>query len=78
MVCYFFLFFIFLITGFQHLHSNKSQSMPCDLLMVLCDSILQNAPIDIVKAVYDACFYSVIRIILQSDDHSEMQVVIIS
>ncbi|KAF6170577.1 hypothetical protein GIB67_000512, partial [Kingdonia uniflora] len=33
----------------------------------------ESAPIDIVKAVYDVCFSHVILIILQSDDHSEMQ-----
>ncbi|RZC58374.1 hypothetical protein C5167_005683 [Papaver somniferum] len=33
----------------------------------------KNAPIDVVKAVYDVCFRHVIRIILQSDDNSEMQ-----
>ncbi|KAL5974466.1 hypothetical protein ACLOJK_031131 [Asimina triloba] len=34
---------------------------------------LQDAPIDIVKAVYNVCFNSVVSIILQSDDNSEMQ-----
>ncbi|KAJ4848224.1 hypothetical protein Tsubulata_014396 [Turnera subulata] len=43
------------------------------LLKAICDSIVQNAPSDVVKAVYDVCFDAVIRIILQSDDHSEMQ-----
>ncbi|KAL4015720.1 hypothetical protein IC575_023313 [Cucumis melo] len=32
-----------------------------------------NAPIDVVKAAYDACFDGVVRIILQTDDHSELQ-----
>lgn len=36
---------------------------------------MQNAPTDVVKTVYDACFDAVIQIVLQSDDHSEMQVV---
>ncbi|KAE8663903.1 ARM repeat superfamily protein isoform 4 [Hibiscus syriacus] len=49
-----------------------------DLLTMLlkasvCDSIVQNAPTDVVKAAYDACFDAIIRIILESDDHSEMQ-----
>ncbi|PSR91229.1 Importin-9 like [Actinidia chinensis var. chinensis] len=40
-----------------------------DLLTML----LKNSPSDVVKAVYDTCFNSVIRIVLQTDDHSEMQ-----
>ncbi|XP_010262045.1 PREDICTED: importin-9 isoform X2 [Nelumbo nucifera] len=39
----------------------------------LVTMLLKNAPIDIVKAVFDVCFNSVIRIVLQSDDHSELQ-----
>lgn len=35
---------------------------------------MQNAPSDVIKAIYDTCFDAVIRIVLQSDDHSEMQV----
>lgn len=37
--------------------------------------LVQNAPNDVVKVVYDVCFDAVIRIVLQSDDHSEMQVI---
>nr|KYP60289.1 Importin-9 [Cajanus cajan] len=33
----------------------------------------QNAPSDVVKAIYDVSFNAVINIILQSDDHSEIQ-----
>ncbi|XP_022957048.1 importin-9 [Cucurbita moschata] len=40
-----------------------------DLLAML----LKNAPIDVVKAAYDACFDGVVRIVLQTDDHSELQ-----
>nr|GMD28548.1 importin-9 isoform X1 [Ipomoea batatas] len=40
-----------------------------DLLTML----LKNAPKDVIKAIYDISFDPVIRIILQSDDHSEMQ-----
>ncbi|GMP83078.1 hypothetical protein CsSME_00037131 [Camellia sinensis var. sinensis] len=40
-----------------------------DLLTML----LKNSPSDVVKAVYETCFDSVIRIVLQTDDHSEMQ-----
>ncbi|KAE8724585.1 hypothetical protein F3Y22_tig00010263pilonHSYRG00141 [Hibiscus syriacus] len=36
------------------------------------DSIVQNAP-DVVKAPFDVCFDAIIRIVLESDDHSEMQ-----
>ncbi|OMO72275.1 hypothetical protein COLO4_27721 [Corchorus olitorius] len=43
------------------------------LLKAICDSIVQNAPTDVVKAAYDICFDAIIRIVLQSDDHSEMQ-----
>lgn len=44
------------------------------LLITVCDSIVQNAPTDVVKAAYDVCFDAIIRIVLESDDHSEMQV----
>lgn len=36
--------------------------------------LFQNAPTHIVKAVYEVSFDPVVRIVLQSDDHSEMQV----
>lgn len=36
--------------------------------------LFQSAPTDIVKAVYEVSFDPVVRIVLQSDDHSEMQV----
>ncbi|KAG2377099.1 uncharacterized protein HKW66_Vig0176730 [Vigna angularis] len=32
-----------------------------------------NAPADVVKAIYDVSFNAVVKIILQSDDHSEIQ-----
>ncbi|KAG1326960.1 importin-9 [Cocos nucifera] len=35
--------------------------------------VLENAPLDVVKAVFDICFNHTIQIILQSDDHGEMQ-----
>jgi len=35
-------------------------------------------PIDIVKTAYDFCFAAVIRIILHSEDHGELQVIKIS
>ncbi|XP_068637153.1 uncharacterized protein [Aristolochia californica] len=40
-----------------------------DLLTML----LKKAPVDVVKGVYDASFNHVIQVILQTDDHSEMQ-----
>ncbi|XP_021815144.1 importin-9 isoform X1 [Prunus avium] len=55
---------------------NKPQQQPDGLVagsVDLVTMLLKNAPIDVVKTVYDACFDSVIRIVLQSDDHSEMQ-----
>ncbi|XVF03079.1 hypothetical protein REPUB_Repub04eG0229800 [Reevesia pubescens] len=69
---------------------NKPQQQPdglvagsLDLLTMLlkasdtwqeefCD--IQNAPTDVVKAAYDVCFDGIIRIVLQGEDHSEMQV----
>lgn len=39
---------------------------------IMC--FFQNAPTDVVKAVYEVSFDPVVRIVLQSDDHSEMQV----
>ncbi|KAF5184289.1 importin-9-like [Thalictrum thalictroides] len=39
----------------------------------LITMLLKNAPIDIVKAVFSVCFNPVIQIILQTDDHGELQ-----
>lgn len=39
----------------------------------LVTMLLKNAPGDVIKAIYDVCFDAVIRIILQSDEHSEIQ-----
>ncbi|GAB2297097.1 hypothetical protein Dimus_031196 [Dionaea muscipula] len=39
----------------------------------LVTMLLKNSPSDVVKALYDVCFDPVIRIVLQSDDHSELQ-----
>ncbi|KAI8541271.1 hypothetical protein RHMOL_Rhmol08G0048900 [Rhododendron molle] len=41
--------------------------------MLLKASETWNAPTDVVKAVYETCFDSAIRIVLQTDDHSELQ-----
>ncbi|EXB44967.1 hypothetical protein L484_026556 [Morus notabilis] len=43
-----------------------------DLLTMLLKARMKS-PTDVIKAVYDVCFDAVIRIILQSDDHGEMQ-----
>lgn len=34
----------------------------------------QNAPIDLVKAVFEICFHPAVQILLESHDHGEMQV----
>ncbi|XWS69546.1 hypothetical protein CRYUN_Cryun04dG0187900 [Craigia yunnanensis] len=55
---------------------NKPQQQPDGLVagsLDLLTMLLKNAPTDVVKAAYDVCFDSIIRIVLQSDDHSEMQ-----
>lgn len=39
----------------------------------LVTMLLKNAPTYVVKALYDVCFDPIIRIVLQSDDNSEMQ-----
>ncbi|KAL0463669.1 UNVERIFIED_CONTAM: hypothetical protein Slati_0254500, partial [Sesamum latifolium] len=39
----------------------------------LVTMLVKNAPIDVVKAVYQVSFDPVVRIVLQSEDHSEMQ-----
>lgn len=39
--------------------------------MLVC--IFQNAPTVVVKAVFDTCFISTVLIVLESDDHGEMQ-----
>ncbi|KAA8529237.1 hypothetical protein F0562_033964 [Nyssa sinensis] len=55
---------------------NKPQQQPDGLVagsLDLVTMLLKNAPSDVVKAVYEVCFDPVVRIVLQSDDHSEMQ-----
>ncbi|KAG6765765.1 hypothetical protein POTOM_029822 [Populus tomentosa] len=49
---------------------NKPYQQPDGLV---AGSLDLNAPSDVIKAIYDTCFDAVIRIVLQSDDHSEMQ-----
>ncbi|GAB2226534.1 hypothetical protein Droror1_Dr00022344 [Drosera rotundifolia] len=39
----------------------------------LMTMLLKNAPKDVVKAIYDVCFDPVIRLVLQSEDHGELQ-----
>ncbi|KAK7306998.1 hypothetical protein VNO77_39674 [Canavalia gladiata] len=55
---------------------NKPQEQADGLVagsLDLVTMLLKNAPADVVKAIYDVSFNAVIRIILQSDDHSEIQ-----
>ncbi|KAK7407626.1 hypothetical protein VNO78_09583 [Psophocarpus tetragonolobus] len=55
---------------------NKPQEQADGLVagsLDLVTMLLKNAPADIVKAIYDVSFNAVIKIILQSDDHSEIQ-----
>ena len=59
------------LCGIINLYHNSIHN----LLTTLCDSILQNAPIDVVKAVHDVCFDAVIWIVLHSNNHCEMQVI---
>ncbi|OIW16747.1 hypothetical protein TanjilG_10637 [Lupinus angustifolius] len=49
---------------------NKPQEQGDGLV---AGSLDMNAPGDVIKAIYDICFDAVIRLILQSDDHSEIQ-----
>ncbi|KAI0504408.1 hypothetical protein KFK09_015360 [Dendrobium nobile] len=39
----------------------------------LLTMILKSAPVEVVKAVFDRCFNSTIQVVLESDDHGEMQ-----
>ncbi|THU58040.1 hypothetical protein C4D60_Mb03t09960 [Musa balbisiana] len=54
----------------------EPQSQPVGLVAGSLDlliMLLKSAPLDVVKAIFDACFNLVIQIVLQSDDHAEMQ-----
>ncbi|KAG4403351.1 hypothetical protein GLYMA_01G093902v4 [Glycine max] len=55
---------------------NKPQEQADGLVagsLDLVTMLLKNAPADVVKAIYGVSFNAVINIILQSDDHSEIQ-----
>lgn len=55
---------------------NNLQKQPDGLVagsLDLVTMLLKNAPSDVVKALFDICFDSIIRIVLQRDDHSELQ-----
>ncbi|XP_006348597.1 importin-9 isoform X2 [Solanum tuberosum] len=55
---------------------NNPQQQPEGLVAASLDLVtmlLKSAPTDIVKAVYEVSFDPVVRTVLQSDDHSEMQ-----
>ncbi|XP_074274717.1 uncharacterized protein LOC141598823 [Silene latifolia] len=55
---------------------NQPKQQPDGLVagsLDLVTMLLKNAPVDVIKALYFVCFDPVIRIVIQSDDHSEMQ-----
>ncbi|KAK9114633.1 hypothetical protein Syun_021430 [Stephania yunnanensis] len=55
---------------------EKHHQQPAGLVagsLDLLTMLLKNAPVDVVKAIHDVCFSSVIQIILQSSDHAEIQ-----
>ncbi|KAI3679598.1 hypothetical protein L2E82_51138 [Cichorium intybus] len=55
---------------------KKPQQQPDGLVagsLDLLTMLLKNAPTDVVKAIYEVCFDPVVRTVLQSDDHGEMQ-----
>ncbi|KAJ8637202.1 hypothetical protein MRB53_011469 [Persea americana] len=55
---------------------EKPQQQPIGLVagsLDLLTMLLKSAPVDMVKALFDVCFDPVVRLVLQSDDHSEMQ-----
>ncbi|KAK9676119.1 hypothetical protein RND81_11G055700 [Saponaria officinalis] len=55
---------------------NQPKQQPDGLVagsLDLVTMLLKNAPIDVIRALHSVCFDPVIRIVLQSDDHSEMQ-----
>ncbi|KAK3001681.1 hypothetical protein RJ639_021884 [Escallonia herrerae] len=55
---------------------NKPQQQPDGLVagsLDLLTMLLKNAPCDVVKAAYEVSFDLVVRLVLQCDDHSEMQ-----
>ncbi|KAJ8500349.1 hypothetical protein OPV22_010901 [Ensete ventricosum] len=55
---------------------EKPRSQPVGLVAGSLDlliMLMKSAPLDVVKAIFDACFNLVIQIVLQSDDHAEMQ-----
>ncbi|KAL6572637.1 hypothetical protein OROMI_013595 [Orobanche minor] len=43
--------------------------------MDLVTILVKNAPIDVLKATYQVLFDPIVRIVLQSNDHSEMHVI---
>ncbi|CAI0458771.1 unnamed protein product [Linum tenue] len=55
---------------------NKPREQPEGLVagsLDLVTMLLKNAPMDVVMVLYDVCFDAVTRIVLQNDDHSELQ-----
>lgn len=53
---------------------DKTDPKYLNLYLNWLKHILQKAPLEVVKAAHDASFKSVISIVLQSDDTSELQV----
>ncbi|XP_060669537.1 uncharacterized protein LOC107428072 isoform X1 [Ziziphus jujuba] len=66
-----------ILNKLMRVNCNSQQQQQPDGLVAgsldLITMLLKNAPSDVVKAIYDVCFDAVVRIILQSEDHSEMQ-----
>ncbi|XP_047308290.1 importin-9-like [Impatiens glandulifera] len=52
-----------------HQQPEGSVAAALDLVTML----LKNSPVDVVKPIYDVCFDSIVGIILQADDHSQLQ-----
>ena len=63
------LLYLFIILLFTLLYSPIKHF---DMLKFICK--IQNAPIEIVRAVFDKCFDPTVQLILESEDHAEMQV----
>ncbi|CAN6236030.1 unnamed protein product [Urochloa humidicola] len=57
------------ILGKPKIQSDGLVAGSLDLLTM----VLKNAPTVVVKAVFDTCFVSTVQIVLESDDHGEMQ-----
>ncbi|KAL6570146.1 hypothetical protein OROMI_014660 [Orobanche minor] len=80
-VCYkkgswMYLSFGFLSFTVYRANPHNPQQQPDGLVagsMDLVTILVKNAPTDVLKAAYQVLFYTVVRIVLQSNDHSRMQ-----